>query len=165
MPAYFMFAPQIQAIVFADIEPVNDETLAGVLIHELYHWRVFIRSGRKIDTEPYSYKRLEEEVLAHELEIRATDRLTNGKFLKAMNDAMTDERLHRKDRTGMLALSQEGINRVMAAWPNKHLSETEFGTRLSNAAISFHLLQLPTRQERVVAYEKIRRVAVQRDIR
>ena len=165
MPSPFMFAPAIQAVVFADLEPMSNETLAVVLLHEIFHWQTFLRNGRKMNTEPYSNARLEEEVLAHELENRAVLRLTHGAFQKAINSALADDDLSKKNQSGFRVLTPTGTARVLAAWPNLPQSRLETNSRASNAAIAFRFAQIPDQSERIRAYAEIRRESVNQDIR
>ena len=163
--APFSFETAMNSIVMAELGPMNDETLAPLLVHEIYHWRVFVQQGKRIDTEEYSEPRLREEVMAHELERRVANRITNGAYDRTIEEALKSDALSRRNETGFRVLTVAGMERMHAVWSEPSLSLFEEETRTSSAAIAIRLAQIPNMDAKIRAYADIRRASLNRDFR
>lgn len=161
----YLFKHDLNAVVCVELAPVSDEVLATLFLHELYHWRNFIKSGRRLYTDAYSKHRLAEEVRAHELENRAVDRITNGAFSRTIQEVMESDSLSALTVEGTRWPINQGWNKLIYIWPNPPRSELEKDVRKSGAAIAFQFAQMKNEDEKMQAYAKIRRKTSHQDLR
>jgi len=160
----YMYDPSINSVVCGEVDAVSDGLLSTILLHELYHWRRFMDRGRSMNRTAEE-SRLE-EVKAHELEFRALDRLTDGRFSRKIRQVLKGPGLSRPGtKSPYLYPTPEGEAVLNAIWRDPPLSEFEKDIRTSGIRVAWFFAQSPSESEKAEVYSLVRSQYSHQDFR